>query len=356
MTATSVGAGGPVAPAGSGFRLSDKAQERLAGFLFVAPALAIVIVFIFVPIVFTVYISTTDWTGLQPPQEAQSVGLSNYGSILTEPGNARVEFLRAVKNTFYYTLIVVPTQTIISLLLAIVVNQRFLKGRGFFRTAFYFPSITSSIVVGTIFLFIFARDGILNYLIKGLFPNYGVVKWLEDPTGLFHNIFNITRIAQAPEWLRTDVLGIRLYDWLSGPSTTMLAIMLLAIWTTSGTMMLIFLAALQDIPTPLYEAAQVDGASKIQQFFKITVPMLRPTTFFVVTLGLIGCFQVFDQIFVISQGAPASTTTTIAWITYRSAFRDNRAGLGAATAIVLFGLIVIFTLIQRRLVGSKVQA
>jgi multiple sugar transport system permease protein len=131
----------------------------------------------------------------------------------------------------------------------------------------------------------------------------------------------------------------------------MLSIMLLATWTTSGTMMLIFLAALQDIPAQLHEAASVDGATRWQQFRKITLPLLRPTTFFIITIGIISTFQVFDQVYVISDGGPAGTTNTVAWIAYRNAFKDSLAGLGAATAFTLFVIVMIFTFVQRRLLG-----
>lgn len=346
----------PVAPRQTFF--NKTVQEWLAGFSFVAPALIIVIVFIFIPIIYAFFISFTNWTGLQPPVEAQSVGLANYQSLLTNGGIVRTEFFRAVKNTVYYVLGVVPMQTILALLLAIIVNQKFLKGRGFFRTAFYFPSITSSIVISMIFLWLFNRNGIINYFIGQVATPLGGYRpetWLNDPNGLIHNflrLFGLT-INNAPDWMKTDVLGQTIWQWISGPSVTMFTIMLLNVWTTSGTLMLIFLAALQDIPGQLYEAAAVDGANRWQQFRKITLPLLRPTTFFVVTIGLIGTFQVFDQVYVISKGQPAGTTATIAWQLYRNAFRDSQAGLGAATAFVLFVLIGVFTIIQRRLVGSS---
>lgn len=345
--------------------LSGKNQERLAGIIFTLPALAIIVTFIFIPLIFAFFISFTDWSGLQPPAEAQGVGLANYERIfgLNDSGTVvRDEFFFAIKNTFYYTLIVVPTQTALSLVLAFIVNQRFLRFKGFFRTAFYFPSITSSIVVATIFMWLFNRNGVINGVIEGVASFFGgdyrPVTWINDANGVFHQILRIfgLTIQTAPEWMTANkILGQTPWQWISGPSVTMLAIMLLAIWTTTGTMMLIFLAALQDVPRQLYEAASVDGATRWQQFWKITVPMLRPTTFFVVTIGLIGCFQVFDQIYVISQGEPAGTTKTIAWIVYRNAFRDSEAGLGAAIAFVLFVIIAIFTVIQRRMVGANVK-
>lgn len=346
-----------------GFRLSAKGQERAAGFMFILPALIIVFIFIFLPLFSAFLISFTNWNGLQPPFEAQGVGLANYARIFGLDGTTvvRDEFFVAIKNTFYYTLGVVPTQTVLALVLAFIVNQQFLRFRGFFRVAFYFPSITSSIVIATIFLWLFNRNGVINGVITGvanfLGLQYTPVTWINDANGIIHNIlrlFGIT-IRTAPAWMtETTILGQTIWQWISGPSVTMLAIMLLAIWTTTGTMMLIFLAALQDIPRQLYEAASVDGATRWQQFRLITVPMLRPTTFFVLTIGLIGCFQVFDQIYVISQGNPAGTTKTIAWIVFRN-LRNSQAGLGAALAFVLFVIIAIFTVFQRRLVGKTVQ-
>ncbi|MFQ3660249.1 MAG: sugar ABC transporter permease, partial [Anaerolineae bacterium] len=150
------------------------------------------------------------------------------------------------------------------------------------------------------------------------------------------------------DWASTRVAGLTLWDWLSGPSVTMFTIMILNTWTTIGTLMVIYLAALQNIPGSVYEASSIDGANAWQQFRLITVPLLAPTTFFVVTIGLIGTFQVFDQIFVISSGGPAKTTLTIAYIVYTNGFQNSEMGLAAATALVLFVIIFIFTLIQRR--------
>jgi multiple sugar transport system permease protein len=333
-------------------------QEWLAGYGFVTPALLVVLVFVFIPMVFAFYISFTDWTGLQPPLEAKSVGVENYQKLLLNDNTTRDDFFNSIKNTVYYVIGVVPTQTILALLLAVIVNQKFLRARGFFRTAFYFPSITSSIVIGLIFLWLFNRNGLINLMISNVYQLFGTtykpVTWLSDLNGVFHNIFGLfgLNIRTIPDWMKTKLLGQTLWQWLSGPSVTMLTIMILATWTTTGTMMLIYLAALQEIPGPLYEAASVDGATRWQQFRHITVPMLRPTTFFIVTIGLIGTFQVFDQIYVISQGAPAGTTSTIAWVVYRNAFRDSQAGLGAATAFVLFVIILAFNLLQRRLTGQ----
>lgn len=323
-------------------------QEWLAGIGFVAPAVIILGLFVLIPMIAAFVLSFTNWTGQETLDKAQWVGLNNYAELLVNDTSTRDTFFAAIKNTVYYSLGVVPAQTILSLFLAIIVNLPLLKFKGFFRTAFYFPSITSSVAVAVIFLWLFNRNGIINQVLR---TN---VTWTSDPHGIFQNFlgwFGIN-INTAPEWLtHTKILGQRLWDWISGPSVTMLSIMLLATWTTSGTMMLIYLAALQDIPAQLYEAASVDGATRWQQFRQITLPLLRPTTFFIVTIGLISTFQVFDQVYVISQGGPAGTTNTVAWIAYRNAFKDAQAGLGAATAFTLFVIIVIFTFVQRRFMG-----
>jgi multiple sugar transport system permease protein len=335
-----------------------KREEAISAYIFVAPAFLIFFIFLIVPIFFSVWISMTDWNGITPlntEQPYQFVGLSNYQRLLLTEGTFQEDFFRSLKNTTYYVLGVVPAQTFLALVLAVIVNQRWLKGRGFFRTAFYFPSITSSVVISLVFMFMFQRSGVVNTLIGTIFPDYSYVTWLDDSNGLFHNILGVfgVNLRNAGEWARSEFAGIRLWDWISGPSTTMLTIMILNTWTTIGTLMVIYLAALQNIPGQVYEAAVVDGASTWQIFRKITVPLLRPTTFFVITLGLIGCFQVFDQIFVISSGGPAKTTLTIAYLVYSNGFRNSAMGIAAATAILLFIIIFAFTMLQRRVVGGE---
>lgn len=347
-----------IKPATRRGRLSDNKnlQEALAGLGFISPAAIVMILFVVIPILFSVVMSLTDWQLIKPPSEAQFIGLQNYQTLLGEDSIARTDMFRALRNTVYYVIFTVPLQTMLALLLAMIANQKWLRGKGFFRTAFYLPSITSTVVTATVFLWVFSRDGIFNQALSALSGGrYTPVTWLNDSGYLFHNILGLFGIkkAVAPEFLRsTNILGLSLWDWISGPNVTMIGIIILNVWTTAGTMMLIFLAALQDIPVQLYEAAATDGASRWQVFRKITLPMLRPTTFFVITVGLIGTFQIFDQIFIISPNNPG--TTTMAYLVYRSGFRDFNAGLGAATAVFLFIIIMIFTIIQRRLTNTKV--
>jgi multiple sugar transport system permease protein len=335
-----------------------KRGEALTGYSFMAPAMIVLVVFMIVPMLVGLYFSFTNWNGIRPltgEGAYEFVGLQNYQSLLVS-GRRVADFYTALKNTVYYVIGVVPTQTLIALVLAVILNQKWLKGRGFFRTAFYFPSITSSVVISLIFVFLFTRGGPVNGLLQAIFPNFSPITWLDNADGIIHNIlglFGVTEQTVGP-WAQTEIFRISLWDWISGPSVTMLMIMLLAIWTTIGTMMVIYLAALQNIPGQVFEAATVDGATTWQTFRFITLPLLRPTTFFVVTIGLIGTFQVFDQVYIVSKGEPQDTTLTIAYLVYRNAFDPQQPlmGLASATAIVLFIIIFIFTLLQRRITGS----
>jgi len=338
---------------------SAKRQEGIAGLIFTAPAFIILVAFLILPLVIAAFFSLTDWNGRTPlsrPDAFEFVGLRNYEQLLIQ-GRRVDDFYNALKNTLYYVLGVVPTQTVLALVLAVIVNQKWLKGRGFFRTAYYFPSITSSIVVCMIFLFMFSNTGPVNGFIKGVFPNYQPITWLSNNDGVIHNLLGVFGIDQnSSTFLKeTEVFRISLWDWISGPSVSMLTIMLLAIWTTIGTMMVVYLAALQNIPGQVYEAAAVDGATGWQAFRHITVPLLRPTTFFVVTLGLIGTFQVFDQIYVLRNESTRESTMTVAYLVYDYAFgsqTDPRMDRATATAITLFIVIFVATIIQRRVTGG----
>lgn len=321
------------------------------GLLFVSPALTGLLIFLFIPIGFAVWLSFRKWTGLTPPLQSEFIGLANYRELLTQPGVRRTDFFISIRNTLYYVLGVVPTQTAIAFVLAVIVNQKFLRGKGFFRTAYYFPSITSSIAVAMIFLTLFKTQGAINRLLP-----MGDIRWLNDASGVIHNLLELLGVREPPRALAdTKFMGLSVWDWLSGPSVTMVAIMILNVWTTIGTMMLIFLAGLQNIPPEVEEAAAVDGATGVQRFFRITVPLMKPTIFFVVTLGLIGTWQVFDQIFVISFGGPQKTTLTPAFLVYLHTFQNARAGLAAAVSVLLFGIIMIFTLVNRRIMREMAE-
>jgi multiple sugar transport system permease protein len=331
-------------------------QDAIAGWLFMAPVLIIFGIFVVIPIGFAIYFSLTDWNGISPPAEANFIGLRNYENVLINEGIRRSDFFKSLKNTTYFALGVVPAQTLISLLLAVVINQRMLRFKGFFRTAYYFPSITSSIAISLIFLFLYQRSGLINRILEALtFGAWEPIAWMADPRGVLHIMLGWVGVTlqSAPDLFGSVVLGLTVWDWISGPSLALLAIMIMNTWTTVGTMMIIFVAALQDIPSHVYEAAQIDGATAWPTFTRITVPLLRPTLFFIITLGMIGTYQVFDQIYVMSSGGPAKTTLTVAFMVYRSGFNDFNMGQGAAIALLLFIIIFILTLIQRRITEGK---
>jgi multiple sugar transport system permease protein len=294
------------------------------------------------------WVSLTGWNGQGSPftGDVPFVGTDNYTRLFTEDGLARRDFMTSIRNNLYYVAIVVPLQTALALFLAVVVNNRVLRGKSFFRTAFYFPSVTSSVAISVVFLFMFANSGAVNALLA--FVGIDGPAWFSDARGLLHIGLGWFGVDSAPAALAgTGVGGLSWWEWLSGPSVAMVAIMSLVIWTTSGTFMLMFLAALQSVPVVLDEAAEIDGASRWQRFRHVTLPQIKPAMFLVITLGLIGTWQVFDQIYVMSQGNPAKTTLTPAFLSYRTAFKDLDYGNGAAISFVLFMIIIVFTLVQR---------
>ncbi len=286
-----------------------KTSEAVTGYLFLAPWMFIFVVFLLISLGYAIYLSFTKYDLLTPPQWN---GIQSYVRVLTDQ-----TFLQyALPNTFKYVAIVVPIQTVISLLLAFVMDQK-LRLRRLFRTIFYLPSVTSSVVISLIFIWLFAAQGIFNQIIH------------------------------------TNI------NWLANPSTAFYVIMGMNIFTTTGTLMLIYLSGLQDIPESLYEAARIDGANSWQILKNITVPLLRPVTFFVVTIGLIGCFQVFDQIYVMTAGGPLNSTTTITYLIFKWAFNDTTVKMGQAAAlgVILTLIILVVTMVQRRFIeGSETGA
>jgi len=290
-------------------RSRKKLANALTAYTFLLPYLFIFTAFALFAIGYTLYLSFTKYNLLRPPEWW---GLEGFRRVLSDD----LFMTKALPNTFKYVALVVPAQTVLSLILAFALDQK-LRFRRLFRTIYYLPSVTSSVVISLIFVWLFSRVGVINQL------------------------------------LRIDV------NWLTNVDTAFYTIMLVNVFTTSGTLMLIFLAGLQDIPTTLYEAAAIDGADRIQAFWHVTIPMLRPVFFFVLTVGVIGSFQVFDQIYVMTAGGPLDSTTTVAYLIYKWAFRDTtiKMGQAAAVAVVLTLIILTVTLVQRRVIeGSGTTA
>jgi multiple sugar transport system permease protein len=329
-------------------------RQQIAGWLFIAPVVVLLGLFLLVPVLMAAWVSVSDWTGRGSPLAAEVgfVGAEHYAEILAGGGLDTQDFGTSIRNNFYYVLLVVPLQTALALFLAVLVNRKLLAGRGFFRTAFYFPSVTSSVAITVLWLFLFSATGAVNEVLSWLSINGP--NWFSDPRGVLHILYGVFGLEQAPDALASsDFLGISTWEWIAGPSVAMTAFILMGIFTTSGTFMLLFLAGLQSISEDVMEAATIDRANAWQRFWHVTLPMLKPTVYTVVTLGLIGTWQVFDQIYTGTQGGPAKTTLTPAYLSFNAAFNQQDWGEGAAISFILFAIIVAFTVFQRLLLRDR---
>jgi multiple sugar transport system permease protein len=287
---------------------SERLREALVGYAFVALPMLFFLLFFIFPIGYAFYISRYDWGIFK----GEYVGWDNYRALFHDS----VFWRHAVRNTLVYAAIVVPLQMAIGLSLAVVVNQS-IRFRTFFRAAFYFPSLAASAAIATIAIYILASDGLLNTIL--------------DHVGYHHN-----------------------NAWFTQESTALPSIMGLNAWTTSGTIMLFYLASLQAIPTDVYEAAAIDGAGAWRTFWKVTFPLLKPGHFFVAVVSVIGALQMFDQSFIIggASGGPNYSTLTVVLYLYNQAIANIKFGYAAAVGLVLFLFIFSVTLIQRLLFGK----
>ncbi|MPZ95959.1 MAG: ABC transporter permease subunit [Propionibacteriales bacterium] len=311
--------------------------------------------FLVLPIFMALWVSLLDWAPARGDPFSgggEYVGTDNYRSLVAVDALTRTDFMKSMRNTFYYVLFVVPLQTVLALFLAVVLNQKRLRGKGFFRSAFYFPSVTSSVAISMVFLFLFLNNGGINKVLSWV--GIDGPSWFSDANGVFHLLLGVVGVDQAPGALGANgVLGLSFWEWLAGPSVALCAIIVLVVWTTAGTFMLMFLAALQDIPVEVDEAALIDGATTWRKFRYVTLPQLKPVLFLVLTLGLISTWQIFDQVYVMSEGNPDKTTLTPAFLSYRESFVSQNWGTGAAIAFVLFAVILLLTLIQRWVMRDK---
>lgn len=287
---------------------SSKKNLRDAGqgYLFMSPTLFVLAVFIIGPILYAIFLSFNK-VQLLGGTSFDFVAFENFARIM-EDNRALI----ALKNTAEYVLIVVPSQTALALILAATLNAG-LKGEKFFRIVYFLPTLTSSAVLTLIFMWMYNKEGLINKLL--------------------------------------EMIGLPTYNFLGDPDIALNAIMLMNIWATAPFFMVIYLAALQDIPDSLYEAAELDGANAIQKFFYVTVPFLRPVTSFVVIMGLIGTFQLFDQSYIFSggSGGPNNSTLTVVLLIYQYAFKSlGTMGYAAALAFALALIILVVTLIQRK--------
>jgi len=304
-------------------------REALTAYAFIAPYLIIAGIFTVALLVYAFYVSLTDLKATFA-RTSHFVGFANYIRAFSN-----ADFLISLGNVFWYFVIVTTFQTIGAILLATLLNAK-IKGKRFYRTMFYAPSVASSVVMSMIFWWLFLPTGWINAVLG---TN---LAWLQDPRGLF-------QVLLGP-------LGSQISSpFLKGPSVAWMAIMFMAIFSTIPTFMVMFLAALQDIPGHLYEAAAIDGSTGTHAFFHITLPLLRPVILLVVVLGTIGTFQVFDQVAIITRGGPLRTTLTPAWLIYAKTLGQEtgaEAGFGAAMAFILAAIIFGITIIQRRYIET----
>jgi multiple sugar transport system permease protein len=279
-------------------------SQAATGYLFMAPTILIASVFLILPILFAVGLAFQK-VQLLGEVSFRFVGLKNFLRLVQDE-----HAWAALKNTIEYVAIVVPIQTLLALTLALILNAE-IKGRSWFRVTFFLPTVTSSAVLTLIFMWIYNSNGLLNQVLS--------------------------------------FLGLPTHNWLGDPDVALKGIMLMNIWATAPLFMVIYLAALQEIPTTLYEAAAIDGASRWERFFYITLPFLQPVTFFVIVMGLIGTFQLFDQSYIFSAGSggPNDATLTIVLLIYQYAFKNLDVGYALALTLMLAVVLIGATLIQR---------
>ncbi|WP_042273271.1 carbohydrate ABC transporter permease [[Clostridium] dakarense] len=291
-------------------KLNDKSKrEMLQGFGFVTPTVIILGTFVLFSVLYSIFISFTR-VNLLGEVSYKFVGFENYINLFKDQ-----RIWAAFKNTFSYVIVVVPIQTFVALVLAYVLNQK-LKAKNLIRTVLFLPTLTSSAVLTMIFMFLFSVNGPINQFLIS--------------SGIMDQAVNFT----------------------GDPKFALKVIMAMNIWSTVPFFMTIYLAGLQDIPDALYEAASIDGANAVQKFFKITVPNIAPVTVFVVLQGLIGCFQIFDQAYIFSNGSggPQNSTLTVALAMYQYAFKTNGTmGYAAAIAVVLAIVIFVVAIIAKKL-------
>lgn len=286
-------------------KLNKRLNNAFWGYLMIFPTVMGLIIFYVYPFFKTIYYSFTDMGAFG---EYSWIGLENYKRMLTD-----TNLWLALKNTLQYTVISVPISIFLSILVAALLNAK-IKGLTIYRTLYFLPAVTMPSAVAMVWKWLYNGDyGLINYILS----KFGI---------------------QGPAWL-------------SDPKISLYSIIIVSIWMTVGYNMVIFLAGIQGISTSYYEAADIDGAGKITQFFKITIPLLTPTIFFVMVMSLIGAFQVFDYIFMMipSNSVALESTQSVVFLFYKNAFMLQEKGYASAIAMVLFAVIMVITFVQVKL-------
>ncbi len=285
-------------------------KQTMAAYLFIMPSFLGVLVFIAFPVLFALYMSLQQWDGITTPQ---FVGLENFISLFKDP-----IFWITFRNTVVYTIITVPVSVLISLGVAQLLNQR-VVGLAFFRTAMFIPVVTSALAIAVIW------------------------KWIYDyDNGLLNDTLSLLHLAQIP--------------WLSEPAWALIALCIIGVWQGFGFTTILILAAIQNVPDSLLEAASIDGASAWTRFWRITVPLISPTLLFVTIISFVASFQVFTQIYYLTNGGPDYGTSVLTFLVFQRAFVQNRFGEAAALSYVMFAIIFAVTMIQMRFSRNAVNA
>ncbi|QHC67855.1 sugar ABC transporter permease [Rathayibacter oskolensis] len=282
-------------------RSAYRMRTTLIGWTFILPNFLGFAALTLVPVITLFYMSMTDWNVFG---QANWVGFANFERLLGD-GSFRI----ALTNTLYYAALHIPLTLVVSLGLALLLNNK-LRGVAFFRTAAFFPYITSIVAIAVVWNLLFS-------------PEYGPV----------NQLLNLIGIADPPGWLTSS-------EW------AMPAVVIISTWRDMGYYMILFLAGLQTVPRELHEAARVDGASVWQRFVNVTIPCLRPTTFFVTVMLTINSFKIFDLILVMTQGGPGQATLVLSQFIYQKGFQENQFGYASAVSVVLFLLCILVTLAQ----------
>lgn len=280
-----------------------KNSITIAPYIFIAPNIILFLVFMIIPIIFTFYISFHDWGILGAPE---FIGLQNFVRLFSDK-----VFWTSLGNTIYYTAVTVPLSAAFGLLGAILLNRK-IPLRPIFRTIFFAPVVVSMTAAGLIWTWMFN-------------PHYG----------LFNKILSY--------------FGIESVDWLTSTTWAMPAIIITTLWLRIGYCLVIYLAGLQAVPDSLYEAADIDGANDWQKFWRITLPMIRPTTVFILVMEVIHGFMVFDLIYTMTNGGPGFSTTVIAQYIYQKAFVEGDMGYASAIGTIFFLIIMVLTAVQLRI-------
>lgn len=285
--------------------MTKKQRENLAGYIFIAPALLAFLLFIAIPFISSLLLSLTEWNFLSGLSGIKFVGLKNFAKLFSSDR----DFRQAIINTVVYAVSTVPVVIVLSLLLAYVLNGN-VKGKKLLRLAFFIPYISSMVALAAVFKFMFRDDGVVNSFL---------VNVLGFQTGL---------------------------KWLASGSLNRIPIILLMIWTGVGYCLIIYMAALQNVPKELYEAGELDGAIGFHQFVHITFPLISPTTFYLVIVRLIEAFKVFAPINIMTMGFASRQTTSLVNEVYENAFGNYKFGYASAEAVILFLILLTITWIN----------